>query len=450
MIARCPHCGKKLKINDKLAGKRGACPACKQAFTIPAVSAKLPIDQKTPQAPPPVPPAPPTSAKIKQEPKAEAQMTPHARRPETEKTSAPTAPPPLPPKPPAKTETTGRPSSDTVALRASTSSALNQVISSLVRALSVKKLGFFLLAAIAMVILCGFFLWIGAASNSDAIAIVCFIIVGILVIGAIGPLAGGVAYLTRVESQGRSVGIADAFRFCGRRFLALIGGIILLLLILVILPLIVNGFVALLNSNRTVGSFVGALLFLPQFLFNLMCTVAVLVGILVPCAIAVENIGAFRAISRLIACMRFNTGQLMVQIALTFFFVGVVMFVLWLLVGIAMVPTVFTNGPSFTSSIGEVDQLWGSRGEDHSLGFDFGSRSRDDLRVKQSRGGAFGWPTKTKHRSGEILRCFFVAVILLLVIVYPVVYWIVSFTTYYMEVQPKIATISRARQRAGP
>ena len=448
MITSCPNCSKKLKVKDSLVGKQVVCPACKQAFKIPMKLGKPPGEQKVPgktppipppvtsaKGPPPVPPPPPVSA------------TPP---PGVERTPGQTAPPPLPPKPAKKTETTPRLPSNRAVLRASTSSSLNQVISSLARALSFKKLGFFLLAAITMVILCGFFLWIGAASNSDAIAIVCFIIVGILVIGAIGPLAGGVAYLTRAESQGRSVGIADAFRFCGRRFLSLIGGIVLLLLILIILPLVVNGFVALLNSNRTVGSFVGALLFLPQFLLNLMWIVAVLVGILVPCAIAVENIGAFRALSRLIACMRFNTSQLMVQIALTFFFVGVVIFVLWLLVGIAMVPTFVTNGPAFTSSIGKLDQLWESRGGGHSFGFDLGSKSRDNLRGKQSRGSEFGRPTKTKHRSGDVLRQFFMAVIFLLVIVYPVVYWIVSFTTYYMEVQPKIATIGRARQPAGP
>jgi len=57
MIARCPHCGKKLKINDKLTGKRGASPACKKPFAIPPVPAKPPQGQKPAKTPPP-PPAP--------------------------------------------------------------------------------------------------------------------------------------------------------------------------------------------------------------------------------------------------------------------------------------------------------------------------------------------------------------------------------------------------------
>lgn len=37
MITTCPYCGKKLKVNDNLAGKRGTCPACKHIFIIPAL-----------------------------------------------------------------------------------------------------------------------------------------------------------------------------------------------------------------------------------------------------------------------------------------------------------------------------------------------------------------------------------------------------------------------------
>ena len=35
----CPHCNKALRVKDELAGKRGKCPGCGQAFAIPATSA---------------------------------------------------------------------------------------------------------------------------------------------------------------------------------------------------------------------------------------------------------------------------------------------------------------------------------------------------------------------------------------------------------------------------
>jgi len=37
MVVVCPHCRKRLKVNDDLAGAHRACPACGKAFTIPAV-----------------------------------------------------------------------------------------------------------------------------------------------------------------------------------------------------------------------------------------------------------------------------------------------------------------------------------------------------------------------------------------------------------------------------
>jgi len=37
MVVVCPHCRKRLKVNDDLVGAHRACPACGKAFTIPAV-----------------------------------------------------------------------------------------------------------------------------------------------------------------------------------------------------------------------------------------------------------------------------------------------------------------------------------------------------------------------------------------------------------------------------
>src|ERR1700693_734956 len=39
---QCPHCKKSLNVRDQLAGKRAACPGCKQSITIPANEAAVP------------------------------------------------------------------------------------------------------------------------------------------------------------------------------------------------------------------------------------------------------------------------------------------------------------------------------------------------------------------------------------------------------------------------
>ena len=49
MITACPYCGKKLKIKDKHAGKRGTCPSCRHLFIIPPPSAEPPEEKHTPQ-----------------------------------------------------------------------------------------------------------------------------------------------------------------------------------------------------------------------------------------------------------------------------------------------------------------------------------------------------------------------------------------------------------------
>jgi len=296
--------------------------------------------------------------------------------------------PPLPPKVVSKAK----------APDISASDALNQVADSLVRALCIRKLGFFVLAEAVITLFCGLLLWVAVSSSNITVLILCSFFIAIVLAGAAGLLAGGVAYLTHMEKKGSSVGISNAFTFCGRRFLSLLGGSILLLIVVYVTALVVNGFVILLSY--TVGSFIGVLLFLPQFVLNFMLVLVTAVSVLIPCAIAVEDIGAFRALSRLTTCLRRNTSQLMVQLAMTALFGASVMIVLFLLVNTAMLPSF---GPILLRS-----------------GFDFSGIASAGLQL------------------------FFIGVIWLLVMAYPAVYWVVSFTAYYETVQPKISGIAGA------
>ena len=108
MIARCPHCQKKLEIADNLAGKQVRCanPACQNAFTVPAVPASAPPTAAAPPPPPPaaapaVPP-PPQVAQVPATPPPMPGSSPTpapAAAPTPAEETLPTLSPPPPPKP---------------------------------------------------------------------------------------------------------------------------------------------------------------------------------------------------------------------------------------------------------------------------------------------------------------------------------------------------------------
>src|SRR5581483_7253186 len=51
-VIRCPHCQKSMQVPDSAAGKRVACPACKQAFVVPALQPAA-VGAAAPAAPAP-------------------------------------------------------------------------------------------------------------------------------------------------------------------------------------------------------------------------------------------------------------------------------------------------------------------------------------------------------------------------------------------------------------
>ena len=55
MIVRCHNCHRRLKIDDRLAGKKSRCPACKQIIVIPDPSSRPATSSCSPPAPPPIP-----------------------------------------------------------------------------------------------------------------------------------------------------------------------------------------------------------------------------------------------------------------------------------------------------------------------------------------------------------------------------------------------------------
>ena len=396
MITACPYCGKKLKIKDKHAGKRGTCPSCRHLFIIQPPSAEPPEEIHTPQKTHDVSPSQPPAPQTAKQPPSPPPLQKPATAPKT-----PAVPPPLPPKkepaPKTITDTNAR-------------AGLDSVINSLTRALSMKKIGFCLIGDVIILLICACFAGLillasmgsmrsGNPLESLQTSITALVVVVIIATGLSGVLTGGLAYMTLMESKGTPVGIGGTFRFCGRRFLSLFGGTLMLLLLLLFIPAVLNGFIFFLNSNRTVGSLIAALLFLPQAVINLALVVASFTAVLFHCSIAVEDIGAFTALGRFFHCIRRRTVQLMIHLAMTFFLGSIIMSVLWFLVGTAMSPTIATNFPRLALIAFSM----------------FGS-------------GRGGW--------GDGLRYFLIAFIFLTVLIYPVVYWIVSFTNYYEKNLP--------------
>ena len=491
MIVSCPHCNRRLKVEDAFAGLERSCPACQEAFTVPTLSAApqtgiqngaeppaasgmggvpesvapssappaapgvfpskdVGVESAGPARPPLATPAAPPSTSP---PAIPPPVAPPGTGPTAQRGAPPVVPPPLPPS--ARTGAAAKaapgrgPSGQPFPIRSqaspmSTQAALERVISSLSRALNLHMLGFYLVGAVVTIVVCALLVWVGGQIATEAGLAMLFIAAVVSFGMSVGVLPGGVAYLTHMQERGQAGRFGDAVAFCGRRFPSLFGGAILLLVLFALVPLIVNGVIALLNSGGDVGSAAGALLTLPQVLANLILVVAAAVAVILPCAIAVEDIGAMRALSRLAACVRRHTSTLMVQLALTVFFGGVVMQILVTLTGMAVVATLSTNCPKVLSTNELFDT---SALSDLRSGL---SSEWDRYLATPSSTRRRSRPAASSSQSGDSLRLFFLALVALAVIAYPVVYFIVSFTAYYEAIRVRVPQTGPPAQPSGP
>ena len=476
MVCACPHCGGKFKIDDSFAGRQATCPKCKNPFIIPKAPLETANQQEaiktiptavqvpTPNIavqPPPVrssPDSQPAGHAPPLTPKVEAHVAGLKKAPvppplpintAAQKAPGPKGPPPLPPKTDPKTKGPGRPPDIPRTAGTASGAAINLVIGGLVRALSARKLVFGFLVCIFLLLF-----WLGPtiiligiaeSSGSRALSTICCIISITLYIGIVGTFSGGIAYMGHMEQQRHIVGIGKALGFCSRKFISLFFGSVLFVVVILLVSLLTNGFIVFLNRSITVGSLLAAVLFVPQFILNFALVLAFGVGVLVPCAIAVENIGALDAISRLVTCVRRDTGQLMIHFTATILFSAVVMTVICILLFLAMTPTVATNGPpSIRSTVGAFIPFSGT-GD--------GGMSASLKRFEQefSRMSGFGESRRTSSGPwGGRSRWFFMILVLVLPCIYAGVYWILSFTAYYEAAKSRFFNITGSVMRAGP
>jgi len=313
------------------------------------------------------------------------------------------------------------------------------------QALSLRKLTFFLFSAIAAFVAWGLIVQIGFAI-ATAVGFVMLLIANSVAVGLSGVIAGGVAYMTIEEGQGRACRLVDALTFCRRQFVALFFGTILLAVGVGLAGGMVNGLVALLNQSRTVGSFVGSVLFVPQVLVNATLVVLCLVGVIVPCAVAVERVGPVRAIQRLVTLLVRRPGGLLLQFGITLYLGVMMLFVLAVLASISLGPTLATNGPNLTkwmplssSSDAAQEQVTGLLASLQSLTELPGMEGGESPSLFPGFSGTK--PAAPSGRWGDWLREFGIGVVLIAVLAFPVVFWIGAFARYYESMAPTLPAL---------
>lgn len=452
MITSCPHCHRRLTVADDLAGRQGECPACHRPFVIrpphaassepavvvgPAPQATSPINLSTPGR---GSDAPAAWEEALSELRQQAVSTPNHREhcanstssspksneptdmPKTtsgtgfEAPSAPRSrPPPLPPIRPVSDKGRTPPPPFGLGEQGAAANAphktgfawiVSSVSDNLSCSLDLSKIGFQLLGSIltGLVLIPALLgLLMVVIRISPNIALFYLLVAGGVLLGVFGVMAGGLAFLTNRTPVAPMDGIAQALRFCQRRFLSLFGATLLVCAAFAIGLLVLNGLVYVLNMIPAIGPFLGVGLYLPQLFANALLVIGLLTVPLVPCAIAVEDIDTVESIRRVIRQLVTRTGDLVVHLLLNLgggVFLALVLSVLTL--GLPTVLTYLTNGPG-------IDSLMS----------DFGAL--------ETPGPSLG----DANQVGSLIKFWFT---LLAIFALPEIYSIVAFTRHYQRI----------------
>lgn len=73
-VVECPDCGKSLKVNDDLAGKRVRCPGCKKPFVVPGAPVVELVEEEDEEP----------EQRVTRQPRRETERRPPSRRPRDE------------------------------------------------------------------------------------------------------------------------------------------------------------------------------------------------------------------------------------------------------------------------------------------------------------------------------------------------------------------------------
>ena len=431
----CQGCGKHLKVHEAQLGRALACPRCKTRIEVPA--------SERPQPPPP-PTPPPVSPR-----REVAQLDPEP--PEIPEHLRPKAPMPVDKSSPKPVDISSpRPADGSPARSAvppEQEAIVHRVIDSLIRAFSAGKLAFFGLGTIASVLSTfGLAIVLTLAFKPEAAsAIVLFAASALALIGLLGVVAGGVAFMFRQERRGHPSGIAVGLQFCARRFGVLFVDTGAAVLVVLVLFVGLNLTIALLNSNPQMGSLVGAALFLPQLICNVLLLLGYLTCVLVPCIVALTDVGLFGALKRFFEYLGRHGRTLTIHFAATLYFGIQILLVILPLMLFAFTTTLGSNAPaaasfgSFLPSGGNDmfgDLSDGFGGASDGLGDDpFGDASPFS---GQSFGGSSQQASNDKEEGapwGGGLRWISMGIALFVPFCYFCVFWIGSFTRFSEDLE---------------
>lgn len=379
MLIACPNCGKKYQVAEANIGRRFQCDNCQQAVLVEAPQESMP-------------PLPREHSAV---------VAPPAHRPESAISPAAARPPKLPP------------------LRKNT--AMDSIVTPLVDALSWQKI-VLAVGGFLVILLCTSMILLSFTTGDLTLIAASLLVIPILVVGLLGVIAGGIAYLAHAGSVRQPESLRAAWAFCGRRFLSLFASLLIVLLGTAFALLVLNLPVAILNRGGSVGTFLAALLFLPQVLGNVVLVLASFTAVLVPCVLAVdENTGFVEAIKTMVHYLRHNTRNLLVQTWGSMLCTGQAIAALAFFALLALAPAWSTNGPDVT---GGIVRSFSSMME----------QAANEMHDSSGPSGQFNWgslekgqkpkPAADKGPAGDSLRYLSVAIMIASVLGAVLTYWV--------------------------
>ena len=427
----CPRCRRQYSVSPQIAGTKVQCTSadCQHIFEVAPVTGGG--AESVAKPPPPLPPAPGKKVSVPVE---------HRGRTEKKEAVVPKASP---------VATMG------------TMATVDRVLDALTKAVSLQKIGFFFLSTflsiLTVCLLAG--LIVVVAAQAESVFVLVLLIIPILIaIGLVGVISGGVARLMHLERQSGVARWKDALDFCRRRFVSLFLSALAALFAILLSVVIVNGVIAAVAMSGAAGSWIAAILFVPQVFVNLVLAVALPAGVIVPCAIAVEQTTAGRAIRQYTRCLFHHARSVLLHFAVTASFGVLLLAAVAPLLAMAFGYTMSTNGPSVESSLGSsadfLSRAIDSESADGMFGTkpgaaneEFWTQIGDEPEKSTSLlgDGLGGIPGSRRTGGGDVLRGIGILIVMLIPAAYFIVYWICSFTRYYESLLPELSPAQRSQ-----
>jgi len=331
------------------------------------------------------------------------------------------------------------------AARKTTSSrTVDDLVQAMVQALSLRKISFFvgggILASIPVVALECLVALVAALARSWILFALGYLLTLVVAIGLNGVIIGGVAHMAYRESKHLRASVGDACSFCAQQFVRLFVGAVALVLIPVVCLVIVNLIVFRVAVEGSAGAFVVSVLLVPLTLFNAAVLLILLTGVLVPCAMAVEHLGPWKALQRLSTCLTHRTSSILVQFTLAFSLALLIFVTLAVLFWCAALPASSAAFVSQLSAFVEQFQMMDRGPETPPWGPDSGL-GKDESPFGGSSRGPTGpqWSFEHLKGLGDLVGLISLVLLLLGVFSVPTVFYTCAMTRYYDAIAPDLA-----------